>query len=341
MSEKLRGAIIGCGYFAQFHMDAWRRMPDVAIVAACDPQIDRARGAAPAAFEDPAVMLEQIQPDFLDIATRPETHPDLVVLAAAHGVNAICQKPMATDLEQARQMAAVASSAGIRLMIHENWRWQAWYRKAAELIRGGAIGMPISYGLRTRKRDGVGPEPYAAQPYFRTMPRLLIYEVLVHHIDVARWLFGEIDSVYAVTRRRNKVISGEDQALLTLTHASAVDGWIDANRHNDPVPDGPVAGDAIFEGDTGVLTVSSSGDLFLNGAATWQNSVRAGYRGDSVYATQRHFIDCLRCGAEFETSAANYLNTVAAVEAAYASVNERAAVAPARFLADSRTNPRK
>ncbi|MBL8223309.1 MAG: Gfo/Idh/MocA family oxidoreductase, partial [Bryobacterales bacterium] len=42
----LRGAVIGCGFFAQFHLEAWRRIDGVEIVAACDPNIERARAAA-------------------------------------------------------------------------------------------------------------------------------------------------------------------------------------------------------------------------------------------------------------------------------------------------------
>ena len=47
-------------------------------------------------------------------------------------------------------------AAGVRLMIHENWRWQPWYRVAHEMIARGDIGPPIGYGFRFRRRDGLG-----------------------------------------------------------------------------------------------------------------------------------------------------------------------------------------
>src|SRR5574340_170630 len=100
-------------------------------------------------------------------------------------------------------MVNVAESAGVALMIHENWRWQPWYRVAHDLIQRGEIGEPIGYGFRTRRRDGEGECPYPRQPYFREMPRLLIHETLVHHMDTARFLFGEIAAVYAQANRRN------------------------------------------------------------------------------------------------------------------------------------------
>jgi D-apiose dehydrogenase len=51
----------------------------------------------------------------------------------------------------------------------------------------------------------MGEEPYRLQAYFRELPRLLIYEALIHHLDTARLLFGDIQSVYADTARRNRM----------------------------------------------------------------------------------------------------------------------------------------
>jgi len=93
-------------------------------------------------------------------------------------------------------------------MVHENWRWQAWYRVAHQMIARGDIGDLIGYGFRTRTRDGIGNEPYPKQPYFRQLQRLLIDEALVHHIDTARFLFGEIESVVAQASRRNPNVTG-------------------------------------------------------------------------------------------------------------------------------------
>lgn len=206
----LKGGIIGCGYFAQFHIEAWRRMPEVELAAACDLDLARARQAAGRAYASAEEMLGREKLDFVDIATRPDTHLPLVRQAAAHGIAAICQKPMAPNWPGAVAMVEAAEPAGTPLMIHENWRWQPWYRVAREMICRGDIGPPVAYRFVTRKRDGLGEAPYAHQPYFRQMPRLLIYETLVHQIDTARFLFGEIASVYAQARRYNPRIAGED-----------------------------------------------------------------------------------------------------------------------------------
>lgn len=315
----LRGAVIGCGFIAQFHLEAWRRIDGVEIVAACDPNLERARAAAGRAYQSWDEMLAVEALDFVDIATRPDTHLPLVGQAAAAGLAIICQKPMAPTIEEARQMAAVAHGAGVRLMIHENWRWQPWYRVLRERLGAGDIGQPVTYRFRIRRSDGHGHAPYPAQPYFRDMPRLLVFETLVHPIDTARFLFGELQAITAVTRRINPVVRGEDFAQLLTAHASGLGGIIDGHRFLDIASDSPPLGDAEVEGEFGVLSVTAGGDVVRNHKIIWRNDVHHGYRGDSVRATQQHFIDCLRARRPFETGAADYLNTYAAVEAAYRS----------------------
>jgi predicted dehydrogenase len=323
MARTLNGGIIGCGFFATHHIEAWRRIPGVAIIAAADPELNRARAFAPRAYRSADEMLELEPLDFVDIVTRTDQHPSLVRLAVDRKIPIICQKPLAPDWRTAVGMVNYADAAGVPLMVHENWRWQPWYRIVQEMIRRGEIGSPICYGFRSRASDGVGAEPYPQQPYFRQLRRFLIDEALVHHIDVAAFLFGDIATVYAQAGRRNQAMAGEDWAILTLMHEDSVHGWIDGHRFLDPQPDGPVAGDAVFEGEAGTISILSTGDVYRNHSLVWRNDVTTGYRGDSVAATQAHFIACLQSQTPFETEGRRYLHTFGAVQAAYQSNAER------------------
>ena len=332
MPDALKGAIIGCGFFAERHIEAWRRMPEVEIVAAADPRLERAGEFASRAYRSADEMFDRERPEFVDIVTRVETHLPLVRQALERGIPVICQKPIAPDWETAVEIVTAAESAGVPLMIHENWRWQPWYRAARQMISRGDIGAPIGYGFRTRTRDGVGPEPYAKQPYVRDLRRLLIDEALVHYIDTARLLFGDIGSVYAQTGRRNPHVAAEDQAILVLSHVGMVHGWIDGHRFLDPISDGPAMGDAFFEGESGTISIRNTGDVYRNRDLAWKNTIVAGYRGDSVRATQSHFISCLKDGAAFESGGRQYLNTFAAVEAAYRSASGRRCISLSEIL---------
>jgi len=91
-------------------------------------------------------------------------------------------------------------------------------------------------------------------------------------------------------------------------------------------------GDAFFEGERGTISIPATGDVYRNGVLAWNNDVTVGYRGDSVRATQAHFISCLKDGSAFESGGREYLRTFAAVEAAYRSISEQRSVAVAEIL---------
>ncbi|MBC8166586.1 MAG: Gfo/Idh/MocA family oxidoreductase [Bryobacteraceae bacterium] len=316
----LKGALIGCGFFGRIQAEAWSRIPDARIVAACDPDPGRARSISPNAFADAAEMLSRVELDFVDIATRPDSHLPLIRLAVERGLPVICQKPLADSHEDARTIAALAADSGILVTIHENWRWQPWFREAARLIHDGAIDTPICYQFRIRQRDGLGENAYPNQPYFREMPQLHIHETLVHPIDTARFFFGNISSVSARIRRLNPAIAGEDRALLLLTHQSQVDGTVDGHRFLDPDPPGPAMGETRIEGYGGVLQIDATGEIRRNGAVLYSPPQPAvGYKGDSARAVQMHFLDCIRGLTQPESSVDKYWNTFAAVQASYAS----------------------
>jgi len=331
-----RGGMIGCGFFSQHHLEAWRRMPNVEITAACDYDMERARAAASHTYSSAEEMLDSEELDFVDIVTRSPSHLELISLAAKRKLPVICQKPMAPDWETARRMVEIAAMRRIPLMLHDNWRWQPWYRAAAALIGGGRIGAPIGYQFRFRRREGAGTEPYPKQSYFRQLHRQIIDETLVHHIDTARFLFGDIASVYAEAARRNPRILGEDDAILTLRHTNGVTGTIDGNRFLD-FEDGSGTDEACFEGESGSLRLSARCEIWSGREKIWTNEVATGYRGDSVYATQAHFINCLETGRLPETNARDYLEkTFAVVEAAYLSISERRSVETGEILALAR-----
>ncbi len=339
--KRLRGICVGAGYFSPFHLDAWRRMEDVEIVALCDVDEARARAAAsqfgiPRHDRELTRALELGDIDFVDIITPPATHRQLVEQAAAAGADIICQKPLAPDFQTARDIVAVARQAGVRLMVHENFRFQPWHREIRRLIDAGAIGRKLhTLTMRTRLGDGWGPDAYLSrQPYFRDMPRLLVHETGVHLIDVFRYLGGEIVETYSLLRRLNEVIRGEDAGLLTFRlQSGAVAVW-DANRFNDSADADPryTFGELLVEGDGGSIRLASDGTLSvqpLGGREITHDyqHVHRGFGGDCVFNTQRHFIDSLISGAPFETSGEESLKNLQVVEAVYRSARENRPIA--------------
>ena len=125
----LRGGLIGCGYFANNHLNAWRDVDGAEIVAVCDQDEGRLKLAAEMfsvarTYTDAGSMLKGEDLDFMDLVTQVPSHRALVELVASHGVHAICQKPFAPTLDDSREMVVACQRAGVTLMVHENFRWQ-------------------------------------------------------------------------------------------------------------------------------------------------------------------------------------------------------------------------
>ena len=121
MAAPLRVAVAGAGYFARYHYEAWGRIEEVTLAALAEPDGARARAMArdfsvPRTFESLETLLAEVEIDLLDIATPPETHHTLVAQAAARGLAVVCQKPLAPTLDEARDLVALAESAGIPLI---------------------------------------------------------------------------------------------------------------------------------------------------------------------------------------------------------------------------------
>lgn len=338
----LRGAVVGAGYFSRFHYDAWSRMEDVEIVACCDLQEAKARAAAaehgvPAAYGDLRAMLDAHEVDFVDVVTRPDSHREICGEVAARGLPAICQKPLAPSAEECAQIVDAAEAAGVRLMVHDNFRFQPWYREIKVLMGRGAIGSRLhTISFRNRAGDGWGDDAYLArQPYFQQMPRFLLFEAGIHTIDTFRYLGGEIERVWCRLRRLNPVIAGEDAALAVFDFEGGAVGVYDANRYNESTAEDPryTFGELLVEGDGGTVRLHDDGRLSLQPLGEPERDhpyerSRRGFAGDCVLATQRHFVDALRGGAPFETEGRRYLRSIAVQEAAYRSAASGRAESP-------------
>jgi predicted dehydrogenase len=338
---KLRGIGIGAGYFSQFHYEAWSRIAGVEITAVCDRDTSRATAARerfglPRQYSDFQEALAQEHPDFVDIITPAESHAAICRAAAQAGAAIICQKPLAPTLGEARALVEQCAAVGARFMVHENFRFQPWHREIKRLLEAGAIGSKLhSLTFRSRPGDGWGTDAYLGrQPYFRTMPRLLIHETGVHFVDTFRYLAGEVVRVYALLRTLNPVIAGEDCGLLIFEFATGAIGVWDANRYNESTSADPryTFGEFLVEADGGSIRLAPDGTLTVQKLGEPErrhdyHHERRGFSGDCVFATQQHFVSRLRDGAPFETEGAAYLRTLAVVEALYESARRRLPVA--------------
>lgn len=328
-SQDLRVACLGAGYFADFHYDAWRRMGRTHVVGACDRDQDKAKATGFPAFASLETMLKTATPDLLDIITPPPTHLGAIRAAIAGGVQVIiCQKPFCRSLEEAREATRLADAARVTLVIHENFRFQPWYRSFKTVLDEGVIGEVLQLTFRLRTGDGQGPDAYLdRQPYFQDMPRFLIHETGVHWIDTFRYLLGEPEAVYADLRRLNPAIKGEDAGYFILDYPKGVRALFDGNRLLDHDAENcrTTLGEAALEGTAGTVSLSGNGSVTLRLFGQQETRVLLapqrwqGFGGDCVKNLIQHVVDGVLDGKPLENLASDYLRVIAIEQAIYRS----------------------
>lgn len=328
---ELRGALIGCGFFAVNQMHAWQDVAGAEVVAICDRDPERLKIVGDQfgidrRYSDAAAMFADGGFDFVDIATTVSSHRALVELAASHKVPAICQKPLAKTLADAKAMVAACEKAGIPLMVHENFRWQTPIQSVRRALDSGAIGTPFWGRLSFRS----GYDVFSGQPYLAEGERFIIEDLGIHTLDIARFLLGDVKAMTARTKRVNPKIKGEDVATMLLDHESGVTSIVDVSyatkQSVEPFPetlveiDGSHGSIRLTQGyrlevtGPGGNEVSDVSPTLLSWASRPWHNIQ-----ESVFAIQQHWVAQLASGGETSTSGADNLKTFALVEAAYES----------------------
>jgi predicted dehydrogenase len=334
--------VVGCGFYAQNHLHAWSDLrPEGALLAAvCDR--DPAKAAAAGArfdvahFTDMTRMLDEAKIDLVDIATRMDSHRELAAIAARRGIGAIVQKPLAPTWEDCVAIVEEANRHKAWLAVHENFRFATAMRNVKKVLVQGTIGTPNWARLSWR----TGFDVYRGQPYLAEEEKLVIQDVGIHVLDLARYFLGEVDHLTCETQKRNPKIRAEDTATIVMRHSSGavsvVEATYAAKRGNDPFPETLIE----IEGDGGSIIVSKGekmtvttqdltfedeigGPLLAWTSRPWHVSQEA------VLHTNRHMFECFRDGLAADTSGEDNLKTYALVEAAYESARTHKAVKPA------------
>jgi predicted dehydrogenase len=326
LEKKLRVAIAGVGMVTRHHLIAWSRLSEVEVVAIYNRNLEKALGRAKEcgiakAYSDLAEMLEKERPDALDIAVATEAHREFARVAAEHGVAIFCQKPMAPTLKEAEEMVAEIGEK-VRFMVHENWRFRPQYRQAAKWIAEGKIGPVREFRLSTRSsglivkiEKGV-PFAIDRQPFFAHLPRFIILELLIHHLDTARFLVGEMDVIFTQSLRVSPDVIGEDVAHIVLKAKNGAVGMVSGNLSAPGFPLLPqdrleLIGERssiLFDGGTLSLVGEKNEAIHFN----FEEAYQASYNNAIA-----HFAEALRTGQPFETDRLDNLKTLKLVDEAY------------------------
>jgi predicted dehydrogenase len=343
----LRGALIGCGFFAMNHLHGWRDAKGAEIVAICDRSAERLKIAGElfgiaARYADAADMLAREKLDFVDIATTAPSHRALAELAAAHKLAVICQKPFAPTLADAKAIVAACDKAQVPLMVHENFRWQSPIQRVKAVIDSGEIG-EIFWG-RVSFRSAY--DVFSGQPYLAEGARFIVEDLGIHALDIARYLLGDAHAVSARIMRVNPRIKGEDVATILLDHGEGVASVVDCSYatklETEAFPetlielDGTKGSLRLGQGyrltvtaPSGTRTEDVSPPLLPWASRPWHNIQ------ESVALIEQHWVDCLTSRKVPQTSGHDNLKTFALVEAVYQSAQTGQTVPISALLGSS------
>ena len=340
MTEKcLRVALLGCGFASEFHLKSWRMVPGAEVVALCDP--DPAKRQARArefgvkrTFESIAALLQDIEVDAYDVATPPETHREVAEQLVRAAKPVLCQKPLAMTLEDARAIVELYAQRQIRLMVNENWRWRVWFQEIKRQLQAGAVGEPFYARLSIRSPAAVPtleyPESFLIprQPRLKVMPQLIILEFLVHHIDTMRFLFGDVNSIYAQVRSPVRTVAGETVVTLLMNQGPVL-GLLDTSWASYGYPATTSADTMVVEGTRGSLFLDNEARLSLYGANGRIERIPVNTTDSYVrmyWGAINHFAECLWAGAPFQTDGPDNLKTLEVTFRAYESAKENTVI---------------
>ena len=322
----IKVALAGAGMISWYHLVAWRNLGARArLVAVCDPDPQHARRRAEEfgisrIYPDAGTMLAAEAIDAIDVASPRETHAPWVEAAAARAIDVLCQKPLTPTLAEAEALIRRVEGR-TRLMVHENWRFRPWYRELKRWIDEGELGEIVLARLAMISSgflpDASGRRPaFERQPFMAREARLMIAEVLIHQLDVMRFLCGSMRVAGARAAHTLADVRGETVATIFMETAAGAPVVVTGTMAAPGYP--PRAPDRLEIIGTKASAVFADSELCLLGPRprSQRYDHDRGYQAsfDGVIA---HFVECLESGAPFETDPTDNLETLRLVEHAY------------------------
>lgn len=184
-------AIIGCGQMGKVHLEHIYFKPEVNIICACDNNPEKAevfmrKYNAQYIETDAEKCISRPDVDIVIIATYPSTHLELLKLCIKHKKHVICEKPIASNLEDGREFVRlVKENPDVKVLIGHLLRHNATYKRVAQMIHEGAIGKPIimrmSHNQHTMNWDRYKKLIEETAP---------IVDCGVHYVDIMQWFTG-------------------------------------------------------------------------------------------------------------------------------------------------------
>ncbi|MGH8573622.1 MAG: Gfo/Idh/MocA family protein, partial [Gammaproteobacteria bacterium] len=197
----IRVGVIGTGFGASLHLSALRENADFTTAAICSRRPERARAAAldhgiPAHRTDYRELVRDDDVNAVIVASPPHLHHAMVIAALEAGKHVLCEKPMARNLAEARDMLRIAERVGTVAMVNHQLRFLPIRVRINELINEGYIGEPHAASVMVHRSSLNDPNE---RPWGWLMEQEKAGGMLgatgAHYVDALRWWFGDVKAV--------------------------------------------------------------------------------------------------------------------------------------------------
>jgi predicted dehydrogenase len=334
---------VGLGGFGQSWAEIARAADEVEIVSAVDPSsAARARAVATlhlneaAVFADLERALAAVAADGVLVITPPDTHHAVATAALRAGKHVLLEKPLATTIDEARDLVQTADAVDRILMVSQNYRYRPGAVAARQVIAQDLLGDLVAVRVRCLRdtRDA-----WHADNFRYAMRHPFVLDMSIHHTDLLRALTGqEVTAIYAQGWRVPDSPYQHDPAVaatMTLSGGATVlyeGDW--ATR----APETSWNGEWELVGERGRLTwtgpsndvMSSTLQLHLRGEEPHELLLPHLKVSDRT-ASLALFAEAVRTGQEPETSGRDNIRSLAIVLGCVASIELGAVVAPPRM----------
>ena len=328
--ETKKFAMFGAGFWANFQLPAWQELDNIECVAVYNRTKSKAEDLAEKfgvarVYDDPEELLNNEDLDFVDILTDVDTHFKFTKMAAERGLDVVCQKPMAPNYEDAKELVQVCKKNNVKLFINENFRWQAPLRKVKEIVDSGKIGRVFKGRVSFCSAFPV----FDNQPFLAELEQFILTDIGSHIFDVSRFLMGDVETLFCETQTVNPKIKGEDVANALMKMKSGAHCYAEMSYasilEKEVFPQtlvllegtkGSVRLDAGFE----VVTTTKEGSTREKVEPVMYNWLDPEYAvvHSSIVDEQRDILNGLR-GGKAETTGDDNFKTAQLVWAAYES----------------------
>ncbi len=331
--------IVGCGGIVNYaHLVAYKQHalnvvacydinPEAAEKTAAAHSIPKVYRQLDALLADPSIAI-------VDIAVQPWHQREIAERALAAGKHLLCQKPLSDNFGDAKAIVEAGQRLGRKVAVNQQMRWDAGIAAAHDLISKGVIGQPTDAQIQVTTNT-----PWHMWPWLANSPRLEVLYHSIHYLDAMRFLFGDPEWVTSRHARYPKQeAKAETKTITVLDYPSGLQALVAVNHH-DESPDGYatfrfLGTEGLIKGTIGLMYNYPHGrpdtfevHLHKDPPEAWHVITLEGmWIPDAFIGPMASLMEAIQTDGTPATNAADNLNTLRIVEAAYRSAHEHRSV---------------